>query len=128
MSWSLTRYDVDERCSAVYTAVLTDEVGNAVPLASISSLVVSLIDNRSGAVINNRAAQDVKNANGGTVGATDGSFSLTFAPADNAIVSSPPPLAREWEEHIAIFTLKWASSELNWSVLVRVRRIRKVPQ
>lgn len=66
------------------TGTFQDEYGEAVPLASLATVTVTLYDAATRTIINNRNAQDVKNTNGGTV-AADGSFELTLSADDNAI-------------------------------------------
>jgi len=54
--------------------------------ANIVTLTLTLFDAATEAKINSRNAQDVKNANGGTLD-TDGTFTMALDPADAAIAS-----------------------------------------
>lgn len=78
---------INERSSKTYTFTLLDDDDTAIPLASISTLTLTL-DTPDGTVINSRTSQDVKNANNVTVHATSGLVTWTMQPADNQIVSS----------------------------------------
>lgn len=96
------REEVAEGGSCRLTGTLTDEAGAPVTLAGLQTLKLWLYDADTGTPISvARTNQDIKNANGGTVGATDGSFSLALGPADNVLMDATK--RAEW--HVAF--VKW---------------------
>ena len=103
---------VNEGDYFVYACTLKDEDGTALPLASIDSLTLDLFhesDDGVVTVINSRTAQDVKNANGGTVHATTGAFSLPLYAADNPIVGTPA--TGELQKHTLRLTLTYSTTK-----------------
>lgn len=72
--------------------------------ASLLSLVLTLYDESSSAVINSRDAQDVLDAAGGSVSA-GGLITMALDPADNPIAGSAP--AGSTEPHILRFKWTW---------------------
>lgn len=105
---------VAEGSVALYSGTLTQEDGvTPVPGASIDSIVVTLTDVVTGAVINSRNQQSLINVNGGTfdVTGTTGAFSWELSADDNPFLrSSPPPLEAEQEMHQAIIEWSWNGS------------------
>src|SRR5262245_35761022 len=88
---------VNEKTTALYTATLKDELSVAIPVASVSTIPLTLYDRTTGTIINSRDHVDGKNANGVTID-SGGNLAWTMVPADNAIIGY-------WdvEEHVALF-------------------------
>jgi len=107
---------INEGASALYTATLLDETGAVIDGTALDSLVLTVYDVDSGAILNSRNAQNVKNANGVTITAL-GALAWTLAPADNAILGKGAT-----ERHAAYFLATWASGakkcphEMTWLV------------
>lgn len=110
---------VNEGSEIDYTATLKDKTDAAVPLASLTDIVLTLKDVETGEVINSRDAVSVKNTDGGTFHATSGLFTMTFDEDDNAIVTAT---ARK-EKHIATFLATWAGGQHQWDVIVKVQNL-----
>jgi hypothetical protein len=93
--------NVKEKSSALVTGVLKDENGAPLGLADVDTLTATLYDKTSGAIINGRNAQTIKNANGGEVDAA-GNFKLHLSANDNVIIDGtiigvePHVLIVEW--------------------------------
>jgi hypothetical protein len=124
---------VNEQSSARYTGTLKDENGTIVPASALTTLVLTLYDKVTGAVINGRNLQNVLNASGVTVYDTlqsgvdqDGnaiSYNLLWAmsPADNAIVTD----ANATEVHIAVFQGTFGTGKaLTHDLAITVRNLR----
>ena len=86
-----------EKKTAKITATLKDEDGSVLALVSVDTLTPTLYEEVTGTIINSRSRSNIKNTGGGTLHATSGAFTLTFAPADMAFIQTDP--TREW--HIA---------------------------
>ena len=115
---------LDGNSASIGTTILGMD-GSPLGPASLSSLTVTLYDRDSQAVINEREAQDVLNANGGTL--TDaGVFVLELGEDDMAIQGDPDrdnyfiksrdgslrtvrPTYREW--HVALLEWETTSGE-----------------
>lgn len=94
-----------ERSTGVYKMTLKDADGNAIALADLDTLTLTLTNISDDATINSRDDQDVKNANNVTVHATSGLVTWEIQRADNAIVGS---LSNGNEEiHRALFEYTW---------------------
>lgn len=94
---------INEGASALYTATLTDETGAAIDGTALTSLTLTVYNVDTGAIINSRSAQNVKNLNGVTITAL-GALTWTLAPADNVILGTGP-----YERRAALFVATWAS-------------------
>lgn len=96
---------VAEGVTCRITGTLVDETGAAVPAASLTTLTLTLYTETGLAILNSRSAQNVLNANGGTVDSA-GALIMTLTPEDNQItgagVGGP-------ETHVALFEWTWAS-------------------
>lgn len=117
--------EINELNSAFVEFDVVDEQGNPVPLAAIATFTIDLFDDRTGAVINNRANLNIKNTNGGTYHATTGHATFTFESNDNPIIGA---WSRGYREtHTARFTLTWGSSGY-WSgeVQLKVANLQRV--
>lgn len=100
-------FTVNEHASCRYTATLEDALGVAIPLATIVTAVLTLTDVSTGAVINSRSDQDIKNANNVTIHATSGLLTWSLQPADNAIATA----GAEYELHRAVFEIVYATDQ-----------------
>ena len=117
---------VNEGTTLVYTTTITDSAGNALALASIDTLTLTLYDVASGSIINSRTAQDVLNANQVTVHATSGLLTWTALPADMAIVTAAK-LAGNVEHHVALFEMVYSTTKgLNHEVDLYVTQLENV--
>lgn len=77
---------IPEKSSRTITTTLTDRNGDAIAPAQVSSLTLTLYL-ANGTIINSRDAQDILNANGGSL--TDaGVLEIDLGPNDNAIVGT----------------------------------------
>ena len=105
--------------SAVFSAALVDENGDAVSQAALSFMNLTLKEYTTGIIINSRDAQDVFNANQVTVD-NDGIVVWLSQPADNDMV-----LRDDKEYHVARFEYetiggKRGVTELNYIVRRRI--------
>jgi hypothetical protein len=103
------------------TTTLKDETGALIPTAGLTALTATLTVRTTGAVINSRSVQDIKNANGGTY--VDGVLTLTLSPADSPHAGQSPI-----EDHVLL--LRWtynsgASAGVQ-EILLRVRDVGRV--
>lgn len=98
---------VNEESTAIYSAQLVDELGANIALASIATITLTLYDEYSGAIINGRNGQDIKNANNVTISST-GAVSWTLQPADNTVVHD----SFDTETHVALFQGTYGSGGL----------------
>lgn len=119
---------IAERSSAKLTSVLRDENQVPLPLADLDTLTLTFYlraDPRR--IINERSAQDVKNANGCTYHSTSGLLTWPMTDLDNAIIGKTPP--GRIEEHIALFEWTWAGDTKsgNHEYLIRVEARSHVP-
>lgn len=116
-----------ERSSAYIGGTILDESGAPVPAASVTAFTLTLFDDESDVIINARDAQSILNENGGTYHATTGAFAVTFASADNAILSQT--IARgDKETHTARLTLTWSGGgRWDGEVRIRVVNLHRVP-
>jgi len=115
---------VAEKTTCRITGALVDEAGVALGSAQLSTLTLTLyalIDTLP--VINANTDKDVKNANQGTMDAS-GIFTLTLAPADNAIQAT----GATSETHRALLKWTWASGTKAGAQEIdfRVRNLEKV--
>lgn len=94
----------NEGSSALYTATLTDETGAVIDGTALDSLTLTVCNTATLAIVNSRAAQNVKNTNGVTVTAL-GALTWLMAPADMVILN--PLLA--YEGRTALLVATWAS-------------------
>lgn len=93
---AIVRIDAGTTGEARYT--LRDNDGAVIPVASLSTLTMTLRDAKSGSIVNSRSAQDVLNTNGVTVDSS-GALVWTIAVADTTLLDS----SLESEEHVAEF-------------------------
>ena len=94
---------IQEKTSALYTAKLVDELGNAIPAAAILSLQLTYYDERTLQIINSRNAQNILNVNNVTLDAL-GILVWSLQPADTSILTVGVAL----ESHVAMFVWTWS--------------------
>lgn len=82
---------INEKTSAKYSCVLTDQSGTPIGSGVVSTLKATL-QTDDGTIINSRSAQSVLNTNGGTLDSS-GNFALTLSAADT-VVSGAAKLQR----------------------------------
>ena len=119
-----------ENTGAVYTATLEDSSGTAIPLANITTMVLTLYDVASGDIINSRDDQDVKNTNNVTINATSGLLTWAMQADDNPIVDDAGTSeVGDRENHKALFeyTGTFTGSPGKHVALISVLNLGKVP-
>ena len=122
-----TDFDIDEKTYGSVTATLTSDGSTAIPLSSVDSITMTLIEEQTGDVINSREAQDVLNTNNCTLDSTSGLFTWAVQTADTAIVGNTRVGDRE--HHIATFSIVWSTTnQMNFEIALHVLNLRKVPQ
>ena len=122
--------DVNENSTYKYSATLLDENGDAIALASINSIKMTLIDTITGNIINSRDGQDVKNTNDCTMGSTDGEFVWNVQIEDTTIESPLAIPTNKRETHLATVSVLWASStkQVNHEIVLKVLNMTSIPQ
>ena len=118
-------YEILEDSSGEIQGTLTEEDGVApIPGGTLTTLTLTLYaDDAAQTIINGRNAQDILNANGGTVNGA-GVLTLTLAPADNAILDTDLP----YERHIALLQWAWGvGKQGKFDLVLIVRNLSKVP-
>jgi hypothetical protein len=117
----------NELSSCYFEGTLKDEQGVVVPLASLSSITLTLFGKKVDDIINSRDDDDVLNAGGGTYHATSGLFTMTFDGDDSPIITASSKDGKV-EDHWAMFDAQWGTGgRLIWLVKIRVRQLRRVP-
>lgn len=126
---AIDRIRANERSSKTVSFTLKDNAGTVVPLADIDTATLTLVDwdthvpgESPNAVINDRDAQDVKNANQVTIHATSGLVTWAMEPDDNIIVTA----RRQIERHRAEFRFVVDSAELVYPLEIDVINLRSV--
>lgn len=106
----LTDYILEGTTPSI-SATITNKAGAAIPLASLTTLTLTLynIDDSACPIINSRNAQDVKNANRVTVDA-NGNLKWTLAPEDSAI-ATPSALTDQHPYNTHWAVLRWTYTE-----------------
>src|SRR5687768_4490035 len=118
--------NIPERTTQVYKATIKDPDKEPIPLASLSTLTLTLYSVRTKAIINSRDAQDVLNDHNVTVHATSGLLTWTMQPADNAIVTGEEAL--QFAKHTALFEWTWGGDkEGRHEKEFTIRNLHKVP-
>ena len=95
--------EINEATTGRYTATMYDETGTVIDGTAMDTMTLTLYDKKTGAVINSRSAQNVKNTNGVAV-TSAGALTWTIAYADTAMVGSEGR-----ERHVATFIGTWDS-------------------
>ncbi len=102
----MTTLYVKEGTGAIYTATLEDSAGTAIPLANLTTIVLTLYNVADDEIINSRDDQDVKNTNQVTINATSGLLTWTMQAADNPISDT----ALDWEHHRVLFEFTFSGT------------------
>lgn len=114
-------YEVLEETTPKYTATILDDAGNALPIASLTTITLTLYVIKADgtiAYVNSRNAQNVKNANNVTIDSA-GLLTWSLAVADTTLVEDLP-----FERHIALWEYTWGSSRAGkHQVIVNVQRL-----
>lgn len=119
-----SRFEAKEQNSARYTAVIKDEAGAAVSVDSLVTLTLTLYDQDTETILNDREDQDVLNANGVTVD-INGALVWLLEPEDNEIVND----GKRYEDHVALFEFTYGAGGAKagtWEVLLTVRNSQVV--
>jgi len=100
--------EILEQTTPTITAYLTDENGDAVAVADIATLTLTLYNKTTNKIINTRNDSDALNAGGVIVEDTSSGTLVTWELdiADTAILGT-----RAKEDHRAIFKWTWGSTE-----------------
>jgi hypothetical protein len=110
-----TRADIGrmrERSTTTYTATLKDSAGVVIPLANLTTLILTLKDEATETVINSRNAQNVLNANNVTYHTTSGLLTWSIQAADNPISGTRKDAL---ERHTATFEFTFnAGANRDW--------------
>lgn len=103
-------YPVKEKQTGVYSFTIKDENGNAIPASQLTDVTLTLYSAASGAIVNARNGQNVKNANNVTI---DEAGLVTWIQqiADLTIVDD----TLHEETHRALFVFTWISGGNNRS-------------
>tara|TARA_Y100000004_G_C8799106_1_gene362588 strand:- start:156 stop:548 length:393 start_codon:yes stop_codon:yes gene_type:complete len=117
---------VEEKTTARYKVILSDELGAVIPLSDMTTIILTLYDVYTGTIINSRNAQNVKNTNNVTY-TEAGLLTWTLQPNDNIIVSSDVR-TNSYEKHIALFEFTWDSGAKagKHELEFQVRQLNKV--
>lgn len=117
---------VEEKTTARYKVILSDEAGAVIPLSDMTTITLTLYDDYTGTIINSRNAQNVKNTNNVTY-TEAGLLTWTLQPNDNIIVSSDVR-TNSYEKHIALFEFTWDSGAKagKHELEFQVRQLNKV--
>ena len=83
-------FRVPEKTTARYSVTLKDENKTPIPLSDLTTVTLTIydLDGFAQSIINSRNAQSIRNVNGGTVGATDGSVVVLLSMADTSMIDS----------------------------------------
>ena len=116
--------EINEKITARYTGTFNDLDGNAIQLADLTTLKLTMFleDTSANTIIGTWNGKDVLNTNGGTFHATSGLFTLELGPADTALVSQ----ARSRERHKMEFEFTWASKTGRHEVMLVVKNLGSV--
>jgi hypothetical protein len=109
---------VNEGNLALVSGTLVDEDGAPVALSTLLTLTLTLYNVATDAILNNRDAQSIKNANGGTVDTTSGAFTLLLNHLDNVLISTTLSQGQT-ETHVGLVEATWTGGGY-WSGIIRV--------
>lgn len=101
MGLNSTQRRVQEGTTPIYSARLRDENDDPILLADLSTITLTYYDVASGAILNSREAQNIKNANNVEINATSGVLTWQLQPGDTTIYGSVEH--GDVEPHIALF-------------------------
>lgn len=111
---------VPQASTRIYTSTLRDAYGVPLDPSDVSSIKLTLTNLFDDSIINGRSAQEVKNANGGTL-AAQGAFSLILEPADNPVTD--PDTAHLFEQHRLCFDVTHTGGRERHEVYLYVQRM-----
>lgn len=94
--------------TGLFSGTLLDEDGDAIPLANINSLTLTLRDAMTGSTINSRSSQNVLNSNNVTVNNTTGALNWSIQVGD----TTPASTLTSYREHVAEFTCTYETSKV----------------
>lgn len=97
---------LEEGTTPIYTAILTDEEGQALSGLPFTGVRLTLYATYSGAIINGRQNQNALNANNVTISST-GLLTWKLQEADVVLVGTPKPKVGK---HRAVFVAEWNDS------------------
>lgn len=111
------RYFVNERTSAVYTAILKDENGVVIPKDSFETFELWLFEKTQKTIINNRGTLAgpgqnvlVAGSHGVTIHNTSGLLTWQISTLDTkCVLTTPPATPIKDEVHVAVFKATWSS-------------------
>lgn len=116
---------VPEKGTFPYSVTLKNELGAALPAASVSAITAALVAATGGATV--FTGRNVKNANGGTL--TDGAFSLVLSDTDLALQSDETDLTLAERRLTLQFTATGSGGQalpIRREVLFFLRNLREV--
>jgi len=99
----MARFDTKENTGAKYTATIKDADGNALALADLATMTLTLYDVKSDAIINSRDKKDAKNANDVTIAVTGGLLTWLLQDVDNPIVAGTTTAIQKKQHHRGLF-------------------------
>lgn len=115
-------FEVKEQTTPKYTATVLDDAGIALPIASLTTITLTLYVVQSDgtlAYVNSRNAQNVKNANNVVIDSA-GLLTWSLAVADTTLIEDLP-----FERHLALFQWTWGSSRAGkHEVILNVQQIQ----
>ena len=117
---------IAEKTSFQFTATLVDETGTAIPLAGVSTLVLTIYNRDSAGkeILNSVENTDIKDTGRGSLHATNGLLTVTLQPADNAIVDGTVDL--EWHRALIQGTYASGTKAFKYEIDFPVRNLNKV--
>lgn len=127
---AIDRVRVNEQSSRTISFTLKDNTGTVVPLASISTVTLTLYDMGTYApgvspavgILNSRDSQNVKNTNDVTIHPTSGLVTWAMVPDDSVIVTP----RRQIERHRAEFHFTTTTGvQLDYQLEIEVLNLRK---
>lgn len=104
-----TIYEFEEQQTGTFTGILKDDFGNSIGSNDVLTLTLTITDQLTKTVINDRLNQDVLNANNVTLDIY-GNLSWTIQALDNIIVGSEF-VPGTVERHEVLFEWTWGSSK-----------------
>jgi hypothetical protein len=118
----MAQFAVTERTVARYTGQIVDEALQGTGTDILEALSLTLVDDRTGQIINGRNNQNVLNTNDVAVDFA-GNLYWTIGSLDNVIIGSG-----EYESHTAIFKWTWAGgTKFGYhEVVLIVRNLKRV--
>jgi hypothetical protein len=84
---TLTQQPVAAGATVIYRGQFLDDAGNPIPAAALQSLTLSIVDTKSGAIVNGASAVNILNAGRGAVDNL-GNLTLVLSPLDTALANA----------------------------------------